>query len=54
MRISQAFRFEAAHRLPNVPATHRCSRIHGQSFVSRCSLMGPWTRSTGFVIDFLT
>ncbi len=26
------FRFEAAHRLPNLPATHKCSRLHGHGF----------------------
>ena len=28
----QAFRFEAAHQLPNVPAGHQCGRMHGHSF----------------------
>lgn len=28
----QAFRFEAAHQLPNVPANHKCGRMHGHSF----------------------
>lgn len=26
------FRFEAAHRLPNVPADHKCGRMHGHGF----------------------
>ncbi|MBK1733745.1 hypothetical protein CKO15_00290 [Halorhodospira abdelmalekii] len=26
------FRFEAAHRLPNVPADHPCGRMHGHSY----------------------
>lgn len=26
------FQFEAAHRLPNVPAGHPCGRLHGHSF----------------------
>lgn len=26
------FRFEAAHRLPNVPAGHQCGRMHGHGF----------------------
>lgn len=26
------FRFEAAHRLPNVPAGHKCGRMHGHGF----------------------
>lgn len=28
----QRFRFEAAHRLPNVPADHPCGRLHGHGF----------------------
>ena len=35
MKIAQAFTFEAAHRLPNVPDTHRCHRLHGHSYRSR-------------------
>jgi len=30
----QAFRFEAAHRLPHVPAGHKCGRMHGHGFVA--------------------
>ncbi|PID38311.1 MAG: 6-carboxytetrahydropterin synthase QueD [Proteobacteria bacterium] len=29
--------FEAAHRLPHVPASHKCYRIHGHSY--RCELV---------------
>ena len=32
MKITQAFTFEAAHRLPNVPESHRCHRMHGHSY----------------------
>ena len=36
MEIFKEFTFEAAHRLPNVPAGHKCARLHGHSFrVSR-------------------
>ncbi len=28
----QGFRFEAAHCLPNVPAGHKCGRMHGHGF----------------------
>lgn len=28
----QCFRFEAAHRLPNVPPGHKCGRLHGHGF----------------------
>lgn len=52
MRISQAFRFEAAHRLPNVPPTHRCHRMHGHSYRVEIQLEGPVDPRTGFVADF--
>lgn len=52
MKISQAFKFEAAHFLPGVPATHRCSRMHGHSYRVEIQLEGPVDPHTGFVIDF--
>jgi 6-pyruvoyltetrahydropterin/6-carboxytetrahydropterin synthase len=52
MRITQAFTFEAAHRLPNVPATHRCHRMHGHSYRVELRLDGPVDPVTGFVVDF--
>ncbi|BAT60047.1 6-carboxy-5,6,7,8-tetrahydropterin synthase [Variibacter gotjawalensis] len=52
MKISQAFRFEAAHRLPNVPATHRCHRMHGHSYRIEIQLEGATDPHTGFVVDF--
>jgi 6-pyruvoyltetrahydropterin/6-carboxytetrahydropterin synthase len=52
MKISQAFRFEAAHRLPNVPETHRCHRMHGHSYRVELQLEGPVDPRTGFVVDF--
>ncbi|MGX1168203.1 6-pyruvoyltetrahydropterin/6-carboxytetrahydropterin synthase [Bradyrhizobium sp. USDA 372] len=52
MKISQAFKFEAAHRLPNVPETHRCSRLHGHSYRVEVQLEGPVDPHTGFVADF--
>ena len=52
MRITQAFTFEAAHRLPRVPATHRCHRMHGHSYRVELRLDGPVDPVTGFVIDF--
>ena len=32
MEIFKEFTFEAAHQLPNVPADHKCARLHGHSF----------------------
>jgi 6-pyruvoyltetrahydropterin/6-carboxytetrahydropterin synthase len=52
MKITQAFSFEAAHRLPNVPVTHRCHRLHGHSYRVELRLEGPVDSKTGFVVDF--
>ena len=30
--VWRKFRFEAAHRLPNVPTGHKCGRMHGHGF----------------------
>ena len=52
MKITQAFHFEAAHRLPKVPATHRCYNMHGHSYRVEVTLKGAVDPATGFVADF--
>lgn len=52
MKITQAFKFEAAHRLPGVPVTHRCHRMHGHSYRIELTMDGPVNPRTGFVVDF--
>lgn len=52
MKIAQAFRFEAAHLLPNVSEQHRCRRLHGHSYRVELRLEGPVDPVTGFVVDF--
>jgi 6-pyruvoyltetrahydropterin/6-carboxytetrahydropterin synthase len=52
MKIVQAFSFEAAHQLPNVPATHRCHNMHGHSYRVELKLDGPVDPFSGFVADF--
>jgi 6-pyruvoyltetrahydropterin/6-carboxytetrahydropterin synthase len=52
MIITQAFRFEAAHHLPHVSASHRCKRLHGHSYRVEVRLAGPVDPVTGFVADF--
>jgi len=46
------FRFEAAHRLPRVPPTHKCARLHGHSFKIEVAVSGEVDQSTGWLIDF--
>jgi 6-pyruvoyltetrahydropterin/6-carboxytetrahydropterin synthase len=52
MRLYKDFSFEAAHRLPNVPAGHKCARLHGHSFLVRVTVDGPVGDHTGWVMDF--
>jgi 6-pyruvoyltetrahydropterin/6-carboxytetrahydropterin synthase len=52
VRLVHEFRFEAAHRLPRVPAGHRCERLHGHSFRVEVAIRGPVDEQTGWVIDF--
>lgn len=52
MEIFKHFRFEAAHRLPHVPAGHKCARLHGHSFVVEIHVRGEVGERSGWVIDF--
>ena len=52
MEIWKDFTFEAAHRLPNVPAGHKCARLHGHSFRTRIYVEGPLDPDLGWVVDF--
>ncbi len=50
--ISKEFTFEAAHRLPNVPAGHKCSRVHGHSYRIEITVRGPVDPHLGWIVDF--
>lgn len=52
MELFKKFTFEAAHRLPNVPANHKCARVHGHSFAVVVWVEGPVDPTFGWVIDF--
>ena len=52
MEIFKEFRFEAAHRLPNVPPGHRCARLHGHSFRVEVHIRGAVDKTVGWVCDF--
>jgi 6-pyruvoyltetrahydropterin/6-carboxytetrahydropterin synthase len=52
VEIFKAFQVEAAHRLPNLPASHKCSRLHGHSFRIELHLAGPLDPRLGWVMDF--
>ena len=50
--ICKSFRFEAAHRLPKVPAGHKCGRLHGHSYVVEIEITRPVDADQGWVLDF--
>ena len=52
VEIFKEFSFEAAHRLPHVPAEHKCARLHGHSFRVEIHVRGPVAESSGWVMDF--
>lgn len=52
MELRKSFQIESAHRLPNVPPGHKCSRLHGHSWVIEIVLEGPVGEETGWVMDF--
>jgi 6-pyruvoyltetrahydropterin/6-carboxytetrahydropterin synthase len=52
VRLVHEFRFEAAHRLPKVPAGHKCARLHGHSFKVELAVEGRVNPETGWLIDF--
>jgi 6-pyruvoyltetrahydropterin/6-carboxytetrahydropterin synthase len=52
MEIFKEFTFEAAHRLPNVPAGHKCARLHGHSFRVRVWVRGELDEKLGWLMDF--
>ena len=40
------------HRLPNVPAGHKCARMHGHSFRIEIHVSGEVGPESGWVMDF--
>ena len=52
METFKEFTFEAAHRLLNVPAKHKCARLHGYSFAVLISVAGDVGNDTGYAMNF--
>lgn len=50
--IFREFTFEAAHRLPNLPPDHKCTRLHGHSYLVIVHVEGPIDETLGWVMDF--
>lgn len=52
MQIFKRFQIEAAHYLPNLPADHKCRRMHGHSFMVEVHVGGEPDPELGWVMDF--
>jgi 6-pyruvoyltetrahydropterin/6-carboxytetrahydropterin synthase len=52
MELARRYRFEAAHRLPRVPADHKCARMHGHSFEIEVVIAGEMDETMGWLVDF--
>lgn len=52
MEIYKEFSIESAHRLPNLPEDHKCSRLHGHSFHIRICIEGEIDPASGWIMDF--
>ncbi len=52
MEIYKEFTFEAAHLLPNVPAGHKCGRLHGHSFRVEVHVAGELDATLGWIMDY--
>jgi 6-pyruvoyltetrahydropterin/6-carboxytetrahydropterin synthase len=52
VELVKEFTFEAAHRLPRVPAEHKCARLHGHSFKCEVTVRGEVDPKSGWFIDY--
>ncbi|MEX2479930.1 MAG: 6-carboxytetrahydropterin synthase [Gammaproteobacteria bacterium] len=52
MDLFVTFDFAASRRLPGLPASHPCSRLHGHTFMVRLVLRGEIDRASGWMVDF--
>lgn len=52
VELVKTFAFEAAHRLPRLPETHKCFRLHGHSFRVEIAVAGRVDPALGWLIDY--
>ncbi len=53
MEIFNIYYIEAARKLPSLPHSHPCARLHGHSFQVQVFVNGPLDPVTGWVMDFV-
>ena len=52
VELTRDYAFEAAHRLPLLPPSHPCHRMHGHSYKIGVTLAGEVDPRTGWLVDF--
>src|SRR5512143_930973 len=52
IELAREYRFEAAHRLPRLPATHKCAQTHGHSFRVDVVVQGVVNPELGWLMDY--
>lgn len=52
VELKQDYTFEAAHRLPRLPADHKCFRTHGHSYRVEVCVAGEIDPESGWLMDF--
>jgi len=52
VELEKDFSLECAHRLPRVPADHKCARVHGHSFRVTVRVEGEVDERAGWLQDY--
>lgn len=52
IKIGKQYRFQAAHRLPNVGVAHKCHNLHGHTYQVKIEISGPLVPKYEWVEDY--
>jgi 6-pyruvoyltetrahydropterin/6-carboxytetrahydropterin synthase len=52
VEVFREFTFDAAHWLENLPAGHKCARMHGHTYRLQVFVGGPIDERIGWIVDF--
>ena len=50
--VARRYELQCAHRLTMVPPAHKCSQLHGHTYMVSVELTGKIKAGTGWLIDF--
>ncbi len=52
LELRRRYRFAAARRLPRLPESHPCGRLHGHDFQVELGIQGPLEPTSGWIMDY--